>query len=66
MLIKRVFKIAIDKWNYGIPFNAFNGLESPHLTNQELDDLLSNELSTLISNAENKETNTSPLSFNLQ
>ena len=29
MLIKRIFKIAIDKWNYGIPFDAFSGHEIP-------------------------------------
>ncbi len=54
MLIKRVFKIEIDKWNYGMPFNAFNGLDIslPHkpITRR----LISNELWVLISNAENK------------
>ena len=29
MLIKRIVKIATDKWNYGIPFNAFYGIELP-------------------------------------
>jgi len=29
MLIKRIVKIATDKWNYGIPFNAFCGIELP-------------------------------------
>ena len=33
MLIKRVFKVAINKWIYGIQFNAFNGLDIP-LTSQ--------------------------------
>jgi hypothetical protein len=29
MLIKRIFKIAIDQWSYGISFDAFNRLETP-------------------------------------
>jgi len=27
MLIKRIFKITIDKWNYRIPLDAYSGLE---------------------------------------
>ena len=52
MLIKRVFKIAIDKWNYGIPFNVFNGLDIPSPHKPRTRRLVSNELSDLISNAE--------------
>ena len=29
MLIKRIVKIVTDKCNYGIPFNAFYGIELP-------------------------------------
>ena len=52
MLIKRVFNIAIDKWNYGIPFNAFNGLDIPSPHKPRTRRLVSNELSVLISYAE--------------
>ena len=52
MLIKRVFKVAINKWNYGIPINAFNGLDIPLPHKPRTRRLLSNELSTLISYAE--------------
>ena len=52
MLIKRVFKIATDKWNYGIPFNAFNGLDIPSPHKPRTRRLVSNELSVLISYAE--------------
>ena len=52
MLIKRVFKIAIDKWNYGIPFNAFNGLDIPSPHKPRTRRLHSYELSTLIFHAE--------------
>ena len=52
MLIKRVFKVAINKWNYGIPINAFNGLDIPSPHKPRTRRLLSNELSTLISYAE--------------
>ena len=51
MLIKRVFKVAINKWNYGIPFNAFHGLDIPSPHKPRTRRLLSNELSILISNA---------------
>ena len=52
MLIKRVFKVAIDNWNYGIPFNAFNGLDitTPHKPRTRR--LIFNELSVLVYNAE--------------
>ena len=39
-LIKRVFKIAIDKWNYGIPFNAFNGLGSGSLDSLSINKII--------------------------
>ena len=52
MLIQRVFKIAIDKWDYGIPFNAFNRLDIPSPHKPRTRRLVSNELSDLISNAE--------------
>ena len=51
MLIKRIVKIATDKWNYGIPFNAFHGLDIPSPHKPRTRRLLSNELSILISNA---------------
>ncbi len=52
MLIKRVFKIAIVNRNYGIPFNAFKGLDitSPHKPRTRR--LISNELSVLVYNSE--------------
>ena len=52
MLIKRVFKVAINKWNYGITFNAFHGLDIPSLHKPRTRRLISNELSTLICNAD--------------
>ena len=52
MLIKRIVKIATDKWNYGIPFNAFNGLDIPSPHKPRTRRLVSNELSVLISYAE--------------
>ena len=52
MLVKRIFKVATDKWNYGIPFDAFHGVELPSPHKSRTRRLLSNELSVLISNAE--------------
>jgi integrase len=52
MLIKRIFKIAIDKWNYGIPFDAFSGLEIPSPHKPRTRRASKEELTTLIFNAE--------------
>jgi integrase len=52
MLIKRVFKIAIDKWNYGIPFIAFNGLDIPSPHKPRTRRAYQEELTSLISHAE--------------
>ena len=56
MLIKRIVKIATYKWNYGIPFNAFYGIElpSPHKPRNRRE--TQEELSILISHA-NKQRN---------
>ena len=64
MLIKRVFKIAIDKWNYGIPFDAFSGHEIPSSHKPRNRRASKEKSTTLIFNTE-KKTNTSPLSFSL-
>ena len=52
MLIKRIFKIAIDQWSYGIPFDAFNGLEIPSPHKPRTRRASKEELSILISYAE--------------
>ena len=52
MLIKRVFKIAIDKWNYGIPSDAFNGLDMPATHKPRTRRASQAELTTLIFHAE--------------
>ena len=52
MLIKRIFKIAIDQWSYGIPFDAFNGLEIPSPHKPRTRRASKEELSTLIFHAE--------------
>lgn len=62
MLIKRIFKIAIDKWNYGMPLVDMKFLP---LTNQEIEEHLKKNQQLLYSIQKNKKTNTSPLSFSL-
>ena len=57
MLIKRIVKIATDKWNYGIPFNAFYGIELPSPHKPRNRRATQEELSILISHA-NKQRNT--------
>ena len=56
MLIKRIVKIATDKWNYGIPFNAFYGIELPSPHKPRTRRASQEELSILISYA-NKQRN---------
>ena len=65
-LIQRVFKTAIKEWGYGILVNPVANIELPKSAKPRTRRLLSNELSVLILMQKNKETNTSPLSFNLQ
>ena len=57
MLIKRIVKIATDKWNYGIPFNAFYGIELPSPHKPRNRRATQEELSILIAHA-NKQRNT--------
>ena len=57
MLIKRIVKIANDKWNYGIPFNAFYGIELPSPHKPRNRRATQEELSILIAHA-NKQRNT--------
>ena len=57
MLIKRIVKIATDKWNYGIPFNAFYGMELPSPHKPRNRRATQEELSILIAHA-NKQRNT--------
>ena len=57
MLIKRIVKIATDKWNYGIPFNAFYGIELPSPHKPRNRRATKEELSILIAHA-NKQRNT--------
>ena len=56
MLIKRIVKIATDKWNYGIPFNAFYGIELPSPHKPRNRRATQEELSILIAHA-NKQRN---------
>ena len=56
MLIKRIVKIATDKWNYGIPFNAFYGIELPSPHKPRKRRATQDELSILIAHA-NKQRN---------
>ena len=57
MLIKRIVKIATDKWNYGIPFDAFYGIELPSPHKPRNRRATQEELSILIAHA-NKQRNT--------
>ena len=52
MLIKKKIKIVIDKWNYGIPFNIFNGLDIPSPHKPRTRRASQEELTSLISHAE--------------
>ena len=57
MLIKRIVKIATNKWDYGIPFNAFYGIELPSPHKPRNRRATQEELSILIAHA-NKQRNT--------
>ena len=48
MLIKRIFKVASNRWNYGIPFNAFHGIEFPSTHKPRTRRVSEEELSILI------------------
>jgi len=52
MLVKRIFRVASDRWNYGIPFDAFHGIELPSTHKPRTRRALQEELSTLISNTD--------------
>ncbi len=56
MLIKRIVKIATNKWDYGIPFNAFYGIELPSPHKPRNRRATQEELSILIAHA-NKQRN---------
>ena len=56
MLVKRIFRIASDRWNYGIPFDAFHGIELPLPHKPRTRRASQEELSILISYA-NKQRN---------
>ena len=56
MLVKRIFRIASDRWNYGIPFDAFHGIELPSTHKPRTRRASQEELSILISYA-NKQRN---------
>ena len=56
MLVKRIFRIASDRWNYGIPFDAFHGIELPSPHKPRTRRASQEELSILISYA-NKQRN---------
>jgi len=64
-LIQRVYKTAIKEWGYGILINPVSNIELPKSAKPRTRRLMTNELTTLISYAD-KQTNTYPLSFNLQ
>ena len=51
-LIRRVFKTAIKEWGYGILLNPVANIELPKSAKPRTRRLISNELSTLISNAD--------------
>ena len=51
MLIKRVLKVSVTKWGYGIPNNPINDIELPQSSKPRTRRLIDDEFATLMKNA---------------